>query len=94
MTAEQETQGRYIDSAYQVGAASNRPCHGQDGCAQYRGMEDFMPEEKAPDEAMNVFMSEFDAMYEYGGLWGTVWHPFVSGRLARCLRIAKMIEEI
>jgi peptidoglycan-N-acetylglucosamine deacetylase len=49
---------------------------------------------KSPDEAMNVFMSEFEAAYAYGGLWITVWHPFVSGRLARCLRVAKMIEEI
>ena len=47
---------------------------------------------KAPDEAMNVFMSEFEAMWEFGGLWVTVWHPFVSGRLARCARVAKMIE--
>jgi hypothetical protein len=49
---------------------------------------------KSPDEAMNVFMSEFEAMYEYGGLWVTVWHPFVSARLARCVRVAQMIEEI
>jgi peptidoglycan/xylan/chitin deacetylase (PgdA/CDA1 family) len=49
---------------------------------------------KAPDEAMNVFMSEFDAMWRYRGLWIAVWHPFVSGRLARCMRIEKMIEEI
>ena len=49
---------------------------------------------KSPDEAMNVFMSEFDAMYRHNGLWVTVWHPFVSGRLARCERVAKMIEEM
>jgi peptidoglycan/xylan/chitin deacetylase (PgdA/CDA1 family) len=47
---------------------------------------------KSPDEAMNVFMSEFEAMYDFGGLWVTVWHPFVSGRLARCRRVLQMIE--
>jgi peptidoglycan/xylan/chitin deacetylase (PgdA/CDA1 family) len=47
---------------------------------------------KSPDEAMNVFMSEFEAMYDFGGLWVTVWHPFVSGRLARCRRVMQMIE--
>ena len=47
---------------------------------------------KSPDEAMNVFMSEFEAMYDFGGLWVTVWHPFVSGRLARCRRVQQMIE--
>ena len=47
---------------------------------------------KSPDEAMNVFMSEFEAMYDFGGLWVTVWHPFVSGRLARCRRVKQMIQ--
>jgi peptidoglycan/xylan/chitin deacetylase (PgdA/CDA1 family) len=49
---------------------------------------------KSPDEAMQVFMFEFEAMWEHGGLWIAVWHPFVSGRLARCARIARMIEEM
>ena len=49
---------------------------------------------KSPDEAMNVFMAEFEAMHKYQGLWVTVWHPFVSGRLARCDRVGTMIEEI
>jgi peptidoglycan/xylan/chitin deacetylase (PgdA/CDA1 family) len=49
---------------------------------------------KSPDEAMNVFMSEFEAMWEHRGLWVAVWHPFVSGRLARCARVARMIEEM
>ena len=47
---------------------------------------------KSPDEAMNVFMSEFEAMRRHQGLWITVWHPFVSGRLARCERVSEMIE--
>ena len=49
---------------------------------------------KSPDEAMNVFMSEFEAMYSHGGMWVTIWHPFVSGRLARCDRVGKMIGEM
>jgi peptidoglycan/xylan/chitin deacetylase (PgdA/CDA1 family) len=47
---------------------------------------------KSPDEAMNVYMAEFEAMWKYGGLWIAVWHPFVSARLARCDRVARMIE--
>ena len=35
---------------------------------------------KSPDEAMRVFDSEFEAMYENGGMLITVWHPFVSGQ--------------
>ena len=47
----------------------------------------------APDRAMEVFMAEFEAMRTAGGgLWIAVWHPFVSGRLSRWLRVEKMIE--
>ena len=49
---------------------------------------------KSPDEAMNVFMSEFDVMYSHGELWVTIWHPVVSGRLSRCERVGKMIEDM
>ena len=46
----------------------------------------------APDRAMEGFMAEFEAMWEHGGLWVAVWHPFVSGRLARWARVETMIE--
>jgi len=47
----------------------------------------------SPDRAMESFMAEFEAMRSVsGGLWIGVWHPFVSGRLSRWLRIEKMIE--
>ena len=49
---------------------------------------------KSPDEAMRVFDSEFEAMYENGGMLITVWHPFVSGRLARMRRVAAWIEAL
>ena len=49
---------------------------------------------KSPDEAMQVFDSEFEAMYENGGMLITVWHPFVSGRLARMRRVAAWIEAL
>lgn len=49
----------------------------------------------SPDRAMETFMAEFDAMRSAGGgLWIGVWHPFVSGRLSRWLRIEKMIENM
>jgi peptidoglycan-N-acetylglucosamine deacetylase len=73
------------------------PSHwGMDDWPHYTHAPDmhYMMPIKSPDEAMNVFMSEFEAMYKYGGLWVTVWHPFVTGRLARCDRVARMIEEM
>jgi peptidoglycan-N-acetylglucosamine deacetylase len=49
----------------------------------------------APDRAMETFMAEFEAMRAAGGgLWIGVWHPFVSGRLSRWLRIERMIEHM
>jgi peptidoglycan/xylan/chitin deacetylase (PgdA/CDA1 family) len=42
--------------------------------------------------AMRVFREEFDAMWEHRGLWVTIWHPFNSGRLARCIEVEKLIE--
>jgi peptidoglycan-N-acetylglucosamine deacetylase len=37
----------------------------------------------APSKACEVFRAEFDAAWRHGALWVSVWHPFVSGRLAR-----------
>lgn len=43
----------------------------------------FMMPISSPQKAMEVFRAEFDAAWEFGALWITVWHPFLSGRLAR-----------
>jgi peptidoglycan-N-acetylglucosamine deacetylase len=37
----------------------------------------------SPQRAMDVFRSEFDAAWEFGTLWISVWHPALAGRLAR-----------
>jgi peptidoglycan/xylan/chitin deacetylase (PgdA/CDA1 family) len=55
---------------------------------------DYRSSMKSPDEAMNVFMSEFEAAWKHRTTWVSVWHPMVSGRLARCDRIVKMIEQM
>jgi peptidoglycan/xylan/chitin deacetylase (PgdA/CDA1 family) len=49
---------------------------------------------RAPARAMEVFRAEFEAAYEYGGLWVSMWHPFVSGRLSRAHEVAKFIEDV
>jgi peptidoglycan-N-acetylglucosamine deacetylase len=54
---------------------------------------DYMFQILPPDRAMEVFMAEFEAARSLGGaLWIGVWHPFVSGRLSRWLRIERTIE--
>ena len=47
---------------------------------------------RAPSEAIIAFRDEFDAAWEYGGLWVAVWHPFVSGRLARLRAVEGLIR--
>lgn len=55
---------------------------------------DFMVPIRAPARAKEVYMSEYDAMHEDGGLWVANFHPFVSGRNARLKAIEKMIQEM
>jgi len=38
---------------------------------------------QSPAQAWENWWDEFEAMWEFGGLWVPVWHPFLSGRLAR-----------
>ena len=49
---------------------------------------------KSPDEGFACYWAEFEAAYDHGGLWIGVWHPFVTGRLSRCVRMARMIEDM
>jgi hypothetical protein len=47
--------------------------------------------------AWENWWEEFEAMWEFGGLWIPVWHPFLSGRLSRWrhthLMIGKMMKK-
>jgi hypothetical protein len=46
----------------------------------------------SPQRASEVFRAEFDAVWKHGAFWNAVWHPFVSGRLARCDAMIELIE--
>ena len=52
----------------------------------------FMMPISSPQKAMEVFRSEFDAAWEHGALWISIWHPHLSGRLARFSAILQLIE--
>lgn len=58
-----------------------------------RDLNYFMPI-SAPQRAMEVYRAEFDAAWENGGMWITVWHPFVSGRLSRITAIVDFIKYV
>jgi hypothetical protein len=55
---------------------------------------DYMMPISAPLRAKEVFMSEFEAAWKYNTYWQCVWHPFLSGRVARLDSIVSMIEEM
>ncbi len=70
------------------------PSHwGMDDWPQYvQTMDlDYMMPIKAASRGMEVFREEFDAMWEHGGLWIAVWHPFATGRLARWREVETLI---
>jgi peptidoglycan/xylan/chitin deacetylase (PgdA/CDA1 family) len=46
----------------------------------------------SPERATEVFRAEFDAAWRHGLFWNSVWHPFVSGRAARCDAMVDLIE--
>jgi peptidoglycan/xylan/chitin deacetylase (PgdA/CDA1 family) len=49
---------------------------------------------KSATAGIGTFMDEFEAAYEYGGMFIPVWHPFITGRIARLRLVYKMIEEM
>jgi peptidoglycan/xylan/chitin deacetylase (PgdA/CDA1 family) len=71
------------------------PCaHGLDDWPNYMVWRDFnyFMSPKAPSDAYHLYKDEFDAAYRYGGMWMSVWHPLVSGRLARAHWIGELVE--
>ena len=68
--------------------------HALDDWPQYMNSRDFnhMLPIQSPETAMKVFRAEFDAAWLHGGLWSSVWHPFVSGRPARAQAMVELLE--
>ncbi|MCA3560849.1 MAG: polysaccharide deacetylase [Aestuariivirga sp.] len=54
----------------------------------------YMMPVKAPSEGLKAFWEEFDAQYEAGGFWIGIWHPFLTGRLARWRLVDQWLEQI
>jgi peptidoglycan/xylan/chitin deacetylase (PgdA/CDA1 family) len=52
---------------------------------------DFQMPIQSAARAWETWWEEFEAMWQYGGLWIAVWHPFLSGRLARWHHTHQMI---
>jgi len=48
----------------------------------------------APGAGLQPFWEEFEAQYEYGGFWMAIWHPFLTGRLARWRKVEQWLEGV
>ena len=46
----------------------------------------------SPRYATEMFRAEFDAAWNHGALWVSVWHPFLSGRLAKLDAVVELID--
>ena len=54
----------------------------------------YMMPVRSPSRGLEAFFEEFDAQYEAGGLWHAIWHPFLTGRLARWRQVEKWLENV
>lgn len=55
---------------------------------------DYMMPIQSPQRAKEVYMAEFEAMWEYNGFWINCFHPFCSGQVARLMMVRDMIREM
>ena len=53
----------------------------------------YMMPVKAPSIGLQAFWEEFDAMYDAGGFFMMVVHPFLTGRLARWKQVEAWLEK-
>jgi peptidoglycan/xylan/chitin deacetylase (PgdA/CDA1 family) len=80
-----------------AGSIVELPSHyAMDDWPHFMASRDFgyMMSIKSPHTALALYQEEFDAVWEFGGLWIAVWHPFLSGRLARALATQRRIESM
>lgn len=48
----------------------------------------------SPAQGLEASFAEFEAQYEAGGLWVGIWHPFLTGRLARWRVVEHWLETV
>jgi hypothetical protein len=54
---------------------------------------DYSVQVRSPQQAREVYLAEIDAAHRHGAAWVSVWHPNVSGRLARFEVVAELLAD-
>lgn len=54
----------------------------------------YMMPVRGPSAGLEAFFEEFEAQYEAGGFWLGIWHPFLTGRLARWRKVEDWLEGV
>jgi peptidoglycan-N-acetylglucosamine deacetylase len=49
---------------------------------------------RAPSDGLRASFEEFQAHFEAGGFWMPIWHPFLTGRLARWMQVERFLERV
>jgi peptidoglycan/xylan/chitin deacetylase (PgdA/CDA1 family) len=49
---------------------------------------------RSPSRGLAASFEEFEAQYEAGGFWMGIWHPFLTGRLARWRVVERWLEDV
>lgn len=67
-----------------------------DDWTQFACLPDFgyMMPIAAPQSALEMYKAEFDAAWRHGGMFVTVWHPFLTGRVARAEMMIALLEHM
>ncbi|WP_223987828.1 polysaccharide deacetylase family protein [Arthrobacter sp. NicSoilB8] len=55
---------------------------------------DYATQVRSPSEAAGVYRAELESARRHGALWIAVWHPNVSGRMARFEVVADILTEL
>ena len=81
----------------QAGSLVELPVHwGTDDWPQFAHYDEigYLMPVAAPSTGLEPFWEEFEAQYETGGFWIAIWHPFLTGRLARWRKVEKWLESV
>lgn len=81
----------------QAGSLIEMPVHwGTDDWPPFAHYDEigYMMPVRGPTQGLAPFWEEFEAQYETGGFWIGIWHPFLTGRLARWRVVERWLEEM